>query len=403
MTMKSRFLAAMMLSAALASAPAMAAKERASTSKQFRAAMQQAQLAARTGDEATYQTGLASATTLAVTPDEKYYIAALQYTKANSLNQRDKARKSLGEMLRSGSALVTDPAALNLQAAMMSYEASDYKAAQAHFIEADRSAGIKDPTALLAFADLHARAKRPAEALALASRAHIAASASGQPIPESWYLRAESLAVAAKQPAEMARWGRLLLTAYPTAQNWRTTLMNYADTAALGKSARFDLARVLFDRGALAGERDINEYADLALDNKASGEARIAIDQGVRNSVASATSPGVKQRLAAAKKAAAAEKSIVTKGSGASASGTAKVEAADVTLANGEPPKAVTLYQAALASSAPPADRDEANLHLGIALARSGQKAAAKTAFSAVSGPRAEIAKFWMLHLDTTA
>ncbi len=46
-------------------------------------------------------------------------------------------------------------------------------------------------------------------------------------------------------------------------------------------------------------------------------------------------------------------------------------------------------------------DANVANLHLGMALARSGDKAGATAAFNAVSGPRADIAKYWLLYLQT--
>jgi tetratricopeptide (TPR) repeat protein len=50
------------------------------------------------------------------------------------------------------------------------------------------------------------------------------------------------------------------------------------------------------------------------------------------------------------------------------------------------------------------ADADDANLVLGIALARSGKAADAMTAFSAVRDPKsAEIASLWKLYIDTTA
>ena len=51
----------------------------------------------------------------------------------------------------------------------------------------------------------------------------------------------------------------------------------------------------------------------------------------------------------------------------------------------------------------PGADAAMANLHLGMALARAGDKAGATAAFNAVSGPRAEIAKFWLLYLQSRA
>jgi hypothetical protein len=49
----------------------------------------------------------------------------------------------------------------------------------------------------------------------------------------------------------------------------------------------------------------------------------------------------------------------------------------------------------------PGVDPNVANLHLGMALARAGDKAGATAALNAVTGPRADIAKFWLLYLST--
>jgi TolA-binding protein len=45
-------------------------------------------------------------------------------------------------------------------------------------------------------------------------------------------------------------------------------------------------------------------------------------------------------------------------------------------------------------------DQNLANLHLGMALARSGDKAGAEAALEAVAGDRAEIAKYWLLYVQ---
>jgi hypothetical protein len=45
-------------------------------------------------------------------------------------------------------------------------------------------------------------------------------------------------------------------------------------------------------------------------------------------------------------------------------------------------------------------DVDAVNTRMGIALLRSGDKASARAAFSAVKGARADIAAFWLLWLD---
>ena len=57
------------------------------------------------------------------------------------------------------------------------------------------------------------------------------------------------------------------------------------------------------------------------------------------------------------------------------------------------------MYRQALSKGG--VDKDEVNTHLGIALARSGDKAGAQTAFAAVTTePRAGIASLWTTWLQ---
>jgi tetratricopeptide (TPR) repeat protein len=60
---------------------------------------------------------------------------------------------------------------------------------------------------------------------------------------------------------------------------------------------------------------------------------------------------------------------------------------------------AVDIYRKALAK--PGTDANVANLHIGMALARSGDKAGAAAAFKSVSGSLAEVAKFWLLYVQS--
>jgi hypothetical protein len=59
--------------------------------------------------------------------------------------------------------------------------------------------------------------------------------------------------------------------------------------------------------------------------------------------------------------------------------------------------KAAELYRQAIGK--PGVDPNVANMHLGIALARSGDKAGATTAFNAVTGNLAGIAKYWLIYV----
>jgi TolA-binding protein len=67
--------------------------------------------------------------------------------------------------------------------------------------------------------------------------------------------------------------------------------------------------------------------------------------------------------------------------------------------AMGDYSKAVELYRKAMGK--PGVDTSVANLHIGMALARAGDKAGAKTALDAVTGTYADLAKFWQLYLST--
>jgi hypothetical protein len=67
----------------------------------------------------------------------------------------------------------------------------------------------------------------------------------------------------------------------------------------------------------------------------------------------------------------------------------------------GDYAKAAELYR--MSMTKPGVDASVANLHIGMALARAGDKAGATTALNAVTGPRADIAKFWLAYLNQRA
>jgi predicted Zn-dependent protease len=77
------------------------------------------------------------------------------------------------------------------------------------------------------------------------------------------------------------------------------------------------------------------------------------------------------------------------------------VRTADAYYGYGDFAQAAELYRAALTKTG--ADPNLINLRLGMALARAGDKAGATAALNAVTGPRAELAKFWLVYLATRA
>ena len=75
------------------------------------------------------------------------------------------------------------------------------------------------------------------------------------------------------------------------------------------------------------------------------------------------------------------------------------MKAGDALYGIGAYAEAAPLYQAAAAKGGPEANL--ANLRLGMALARAGDKAGATAALNAVSGPHSATAKYWLVWLNS--
>ena len=112
-------------------------------------------------------------------------------------------------------------------------------------------------------------------------------------------------------------------------------------------------------------------------------------------------SPLFKDTIAALKQksiATAADLAVATK---AAQNGMALLRIGDRYYGMGDFAKAAELYRQSLGK--PGVDANVANLHLGMALARAGDKAGATTAFNAVTGTRADIAKYWLMYRQAKA
>ena len=77
------------------------------------------------------------------------------------------------------------------------------------------------------------------------------------------------------------------------------------------------------------------------------------------------------------------------------------LKVADGYYGHGDYAKAADFYRLALEKGS--IDANLANTRLGMALAMSGQRPAAEAAFKAVTGPRADLANFWLLWLSSRA
>ncbi len=369
-------------------------------SKEFRAAAQAVQKAIQAKDFAAASAALPAAQTAATTPDDKFYAGLFQYQIAANSKDTPGTIAGASAMLASGVAPVEQQGALNYLLGRETYFAKDYTKSLAYLNESIRL-GNKPPELLIMAADISFKQKQFLPGLTYAEQGIAAQKAAGQAVPEDWYQRALSAAYNAKSGPDLVKWGGMLVKAYPTSENWRSTLVLYRDSKQMDGQITLDLYRLMRATKSIAGERDYYDYAAIASERGLPGEAKAVVDLAVARDAKLATSKNLAElRSAATPKIAADLASLPASEKAAAASAAARptMGVADGHLSYGEYAKAIPLYRSALTKTG--VDADTVNTRLGIALAMSGDKEGARAAFQAVKGPRAEIAALWIAFLD---
>lgn len=400
---------AMGVAVPLAVSPAMAAKEKKEKpapakawqlSKEFRAAYIPADAAVKANAPDAIAK-IEAAEAVVKNGDEKYIAGTLRLTLGQATKNAKLQLDGIIAMIASGSAAPVDAPKLNMAAGQLAYQAGNYTDAKKYLAEAIRL-GNPGVDANLLLAEANFKLGTTLEGLTALDGAVKAEQAAGRKAPAEWYGRAAAMAYKAKMTGETAKWTREQVRAYPTPENWRSALVIYRDSANLDNQTLIDLFRLMHDTKALAGERDFFEYASLAITGALPGEAKTVIEEGFASGAVSKSSRAVAERLTDANAKIPSDKASVVSDEKRAASapdGRLAANTGSAYLAYGDYAKAIDLFR--LAQKKGGIDADVVNTRLGIALARAGQKDAARAAFQAVTGPaRKEVAQFWLLWLD---
>jgi tetratricopeptide (TPR) repeat protein len=246
-------------------------------------------------------------------------------------------------------------------------------------------------------------------AVQMFARAIAAGQASGRVAPESLHRRALAVAYDSTRPpiglAQLAPQaillGRALVAAYPSPINWRDALLAYRELAPADPALGLDIRRLTRAAQGLAGERDYLDFAQTLDSAGFPAEAKAALDEGVSRGILDAAKPLVAQTIAAIGRRAAADRLALPRlhaqGSAPAATAAQARAAADAHFAAGQYAEAAALYQAALLKGGE--DPNLVGSRLGAALALAGRRAEAEIALRAVTGPRADLAGFWLAWL----
>jgi tetratricopeptide (TPR) repeat protein len=260
-----------------------------------------------------------------------------------------------------------------------------------------------NPDTQAALAQNRIRNGRVAEGLRSLQAAIQAKQATGQKADEGWHRYGLAQAYGSRDAAVRAMApaiGRGLVAAYPSAVNWRDALIILREVGAFDPAAQMDIWRLQFAAGALSGERDYFEFATALNAGGFPGEAKAVLDQGVARKMVSPSEGTFRALIQTVGGRIAADRAELTASQRtalAAATGTPALRTGDAMLGYGRHAEAIALYQAALLKGG--IDANVVNTRLGIAYALSGQRAQAEAAFRAVTGPRSEIAAYWMTWL----
>ena len=352
------------------------------------------QVAVTAKDVANIPAKLAAARALAKTTDDKFIIAQLQLQAATDPTAQMAAFEA---MAASGGVLAGDQATLYLNVAKLAYNAKQ----DAKALEALQRVAQLDPSnqeAAILTAQVDDRIGKPADALVALQKAIALKTAAGQKPEEAWYKRAWSIAYQNKLPSAF-QLTRDWVAAYPSAQNWHDSLAVYLNNSGLDDSALIDIFRLEQTNGTFGNSSEYYRFANSLLAHGQSGEAKLMLDQAIAAGKIDKTSAAIREVYGlASSKSAGDRASLAASTKTAMAASTARgaVGVGDAYLGYGDYAKAIDLYRAALTKSG--GDANLINLHLGMALGKSGDKAGAASALAKVAGSQAEIAKYWTLY-----
>ena len=357
------------------------------------------QTAVNNKDYASVPAKVAAAQAVATTKEDRYLIARLQLSAAVASNDAAAMSSALDAVAASG---VVDSGKLaNLYAGLGGtyLNSKQYAQAAAAYQKAvSLNPGDADSQRLLGVSLFEQGQK--AAALGPLQKAIQASNAKGQKASEDLYRVAVQAAYDSRSPAA-AELARQWLAAYPSPDSWRNSIAIYRSLNQTDVEGTLDLMRLLQAAGALQQPSDYAIYIADAAEQSNYNEAQAVLDAGIAAKVIDPTSADFRAMVAGMKsrpKASAAELAAATK---SAQTGMALLHIGDRYYSMGDYPKALELYRMAQGKS--DVDPNIAKLHIGMALARQGDKAGATAAFNGVTGPRADIAKFWLTYVNQKA
>ena len=362
-------------------------------------ALMELQKAVTANDVANIPAKLAAAQAVASTKEDRYLIGQLQLKAALAAKDNAAMAAAIDQIANSGFVDTAMTGKLYASLGTTLYNAKQYDQAAAAFQKAS-AIDPRNGEALTLLGEARFAQGQKAEAATAFQRAVQVSLAAGQKPAEALLKRAVGVAYEAQSPLAIEL-GRQWAASYPSPDSWRNAIAIYRNLSHPDVEGTLDLLGLMQATGALTTPGDYSLFATAAADQSNFNEAQAVVDAGVAAKVVNPSDPQFRDILVGLKgkpKATAADLEVAAK---TATSGTALLRIGDRYYGMGQYAKAAELYRQSMGK--PGVDAAIANLHIGMALARAGDKAGATAALNAVTGARAEIAKFWLAYVQQKA
>ena len=376
-------------------------------SKPVRPFLTQAQKLEAAGDNAGALAQIRSAeATGNLNPTDIFYISQIKLGLGNKLKDNAVLEEAIKASASSEFLPVAEKPKYLRNLAAIAFQRNDYAAATTYY-EQVGALTPNDADVWSNLSVLYSRQKQNPQAIAALKKAIAASKASGKSADENLYRNALKIAVDGKLPEQINAASVDLVTAYPTPVNWRDALLIYRDSAKpkLDDQANLDVFRLMDAAGALNGERDYAEYVETAIGKGLFGEAKTVLTEGVANKMLVTTKPYIADFNRSITTRTGPDRAALPgldKEARAAATGKTALGQGDAYSGYGDYAKAAEMYRLALSKGG--VDAATANLRLGAALARGGDKTGATAALQLVKGsPRETLARYWMIWIGQKA
>jgi tetratricopeptide (TPR) repeat protein len=340
---------------------------------------------------------VAAAQSVAKTKEDRYIIGQLQVKAALAAKDNVMLSAAIDTVAASGYVDQAKVAELYMGLGTTFYNAKDFARAATAY-ERAASLNPRSPDPLINIAESRYSMGQKAEAVATFQRAIQATIAAGQKPREDLLKRTAGIAYEASLPTA-ADLSRQWVAAYPSPGSWHDAVAIYRNLNKPDVEGTLVLFRLMQATNSLQGAADYSLFATAAADQSNFNEAKAVIDQGIAANQVDPANPLFRDLIAAMKTKPVATEADLNAALKMAPSAGAQIRIGDRFYGSGNYAKAAEVYRAALGK--PGVDANVANLHLGMALARTGDKAGAAAALNAVSGPHAPLAKYWLLYLST--